>query len=733
MDYQSVLDQLVACSGSNAFPLVSAGAQFRYIDGGLPEFVGPDLEPCRGVDQHSAPKVLIISAAGAVGKSTLANQIAFEKHAPIWDLAQSDAVGQNSLIGQITASFGFQLAGQVSSGLQNGTLFLVIDALDEARVKANEAGFEAFIKDIAQFANTTVGTSFVLCCRTQTAENTWLLLSEAKVPTNLMTIEPFTRNQAERYIEARIRHLSESARNRISNHKQSFVEARDLIFQLLEKAVGGETGADQESVREFMGYAPVLETVAVLLGEEGNYQDLIGDLKSVDHSETDSEYRPLSVLEHVVNRLLERERKQKLQHNIRPALEEIACQSNWADWDVLYSAEEQRYRLLGHILDLKFKTSPEMPPAMLAIYEERIATWLPEHPFLRDGKVAANKVFESYLFAFAMREYLLEMSKQVERKIASAEYRPSRLLADFYILLGEQRGERTIAARQIGLLYEALLAGETDRLQIRLSVDAGDPDEEEEGGEAGSEQDGAFELVYATPDGNDDERNVIRRFQIVQADDVITFGRQLKDASITTRGHVALGGMSDDFEIGPDVDIRCGQLTILSSGLVVRTAARSDKQGPVQLDARKCDSVITKRPVVRGQLHVCWPGDESYPWNEYATPTQENDDEPRMQQVHKRFRRIVLSLRSHSKGSLARLCDKINHRRVLKGEVGQALLQQLLDDGILVIKKNFYHWEPEPASRLLNVSWHDLRNRRTSPELRAYFGEFIRNNENLFQ
>ena len=262
-------------------------------------------------------------------------------------------------------------------------------------------------------------------------------------------------------------------------------------------------------------------------------------------------------------------------------------------------------------------------------------------------------------------------------------------------------------------------------------MDAGDPDEGDENEEK-TEEDGAFELVYTSPDDKDNERSVIRRFKIVQPGDVISFGKQLKDASITTKGQVSLGGTSDDFEIGPDVDIRCGTLLIRSSGLVVRTAARPDRQGPVLLDAQKCDSSVTRKPLVRGTLNVFWPGSEVYPWNEYTFAPDGDDHDPRVQQVHKRFRRIVLSLRSHSKGSLARLCDKINHRRVLKGAVGQALLNQLLDDGILVDKKNFYHWVPEPASRLLNVSWHDVRNRRTSQELRAYFGEFIRKNESLF-
>jgi hypothetical protein len=94
-----------------------------------------------------------------------------------------------------------------------------------------------------------------------------------------------------------------------------------------------------------------------------------------------------------------------------------------------------------------------------------------------------------------MREYLTPMSQFVEERLAASDYKPSRLLADFYILLGEQRVEEVVAERQIGLLYNSLLAGETDSLRVRLSVESGDPDEEDEGE---SPAEGEFELVCCT-------------------------------------------------------------------------------------------------------------------------------------------------------------------------------------------------------------------------------------------
>jgi hypothetical protein len=327
--------------------------------------------------------------------------LAYRKQAPIWDLAQASAVGGNSLTGQLTASFGFKLAGNLSEKLIKGAFFVVIDALDEARVKANEAGFEAFIQNIASIAKDAAGTAFVLLGRTQTTETTWLLLQEAGVPASLLSIQPFTREQAERYIEARIRHFDDAAAKRITDHPQPFFQARNLILDQLELAVGGKTAIKDESAREFLGYAPVLETVAVLLAKEGNYQEFIASLSSLLKNSKPQVNRPLLLLEHVVKRLLEREQTQKLQANIKPAMEQVVTETGWNQWEVLYSPEEQRVRVLGRILDKELDACPTMPPSVRNKYEEQLKIWLPEHPFLREGRQPANKVFESYLFAVA--------------------------------------------------------------------------------------------------------------------------------------------------------------------------------------------------------------------------------------------------------------------------------------------------------------------------------------------
>jgi hypothetical protein len=608
-----------------------------------------------------------------------------------------------------------------------------VDALDEARIKVNEAGYEAFVENIATIAQRASGTAFVLLGRTQTAETTWLLLAARGVSASLLSIQPFTRPQAEKYIELRIKYHDDEAAKRIYKHRQPFIQARDLIFNHLERAVsGGDKALTEGAVREFLGYAPALETVAVLLARETNYADFISDLSGhLNLPPASQSDRPLSVLHHVVTRLLDREQKEKLINNIRPALEGVAAECGWDSWDSLYSPEEQRVRLLGKILHRSFDAAPYMPDRLRTRYEEQLNAWFPEHPFLREGTEPANKVFESYLFATALREYLTDLGRGVEARVNTASYRPSRLLADFYILLGEQSGSHVVPARHIGLLYDSLIAGENESLRVRLSVESGDPDDNDEQ-ETISE--GEFELMYMAPNTDEGEQIEARSFMIRESNEAISFRRQLKYASIITKGAVCLGGEVDDFEVGPSVYVRCRRLEIHSTGFVVRTERQQNLDvESVFLEAKECMSDTSRKPLVRGTLRVLWPGAEAYPWSEYANALKKmNIEDEQVSYAYRRFRRIATTLQSHSQGGLARLRDKVEHNRILKGESGKILLGRLLADGIMELRGKFYHWCSERADQLLRISWEDLRQGNASPELDQYLENFLRQNPGLF-
>ena len=85
MTFDELLKQLPACPGTDVLPLTVRTGGVKYVKTGLSEFIGPDIEPSLVIKQPDRPKIIIISAAGAAGKSTLASEIAYRKQAPICD------------------------------------------------------------------------------------------------------------------------------------------------------------------------------------------------------------------------------------------------------------------------------------------------------------------------------------------------------------------------------------------------------------------------------------------------------------------------------------------------------------------------------------------------------------------------------------------------------------------------------------------------------------------------
>ena len=229
MNLDQFLEALPMCVGSSQLPVVVGGPAFRYLSFGLDEFVAPMIREQGGNIQDS--KVVIVSAAGAVGKTTLARHVAYKRGAPYWDLAVDDAVGGHSLTGALLDNFGTTAVSPAMEHLKNGKLFLVVDAFDESRVKSNEAGFEAFIQQIADTASAAHRPAFVLFGRTQTAEDIWLLLADKNVKASLVEIQYFDRATAQEYIDKRIKALNEQSQPVILQplYRQSSGHCGDLI------------------------------------------------------------------------------------------------------------------------------------------------------------------------------------------------------------------------------------------------------------------------------------------------------------------------------------------------------------------------------------------------------------------------------------------------------------------------------------------------------------------------
>ena len=143
----------------------------------MPTFVEAPLsrsDNFGGEDDPDKSEIILVSAPGAVGKSTLARQIASLTGAVYLDLAEAEPVGSNTLSG------GLVKAG-ILSDWQANAASLLIDGLDEARLKVTQEGFEAFLADVAYISRGR-STPTLLFGRTGAIQDAWLVLAEKLSP-----------------------------------------------------------------------------------------------------------------------------------------------------------------------------------------------------------------------------------------------------------------------------------------------------------------------------------------------------------------------------------------------------------------------------------------------------------------------------------------------------------------------------------------------------------------------
>ncbi len=97
-------------------------------------FVSPTL---RVVEEASEPRVTLISARGATGKSTLARQLSSVTGAPLWRLDADLTVSADALVSRLSRYLGPD--DPLSRFRSSDGAFVIIDLLDEAWLRVSGA------------------------------------------------------------------------------------------------------------------------------------------------------------------------------------------------------------------------------------------------------------------------------------------------------------------------------------------------------------------------------------------------------------------------------------------------------------------------------------------------------------------------------------------------------------------------------------------------------------------
>ena len=402
---------------------------WRHVTEPLPTFVEAPMHTSSGFGNTDprASGVILVSAPGAVGKSTLARQIAYQTGAMLLDLAEANPVGANTLVGGLARLNLYQ-------HFRQGTASLVIDGLDEARMQVTQDGFAAFLDDVVLLSDSNC-KPLVLFGRTGAIQETWLLLSEQGIEPPVLEIGYFDEQHAAEFAKIQVQHIREE-----STRREPDGRAVDLILSRLREETSPDGGT-------FAGYSPVLIAVAKQVADpsDDNTQALISRIESGGDTVT---------LASVIESILDRE--QKKIENLRFNDSKLRNE--------LYGPEEQFARLIGRIYHgAPLPHLPNMSPEDQKTYSDALTTWVQEHPFLDGtGENPSSAVFGGILAVKAL--FAPSISDAVLNKELGQGTLINPFIAEFYISELSARNAShpvtpsAIRAGHVGLLYASVRA-----------------------------------------------------------------------------------------------------------------------------------------------------------------------------------------------------------------------------------------------------------------------------------
>jgi hypothetical protein len=667
----------------------------------MPGFVEPTLSVVAG-DPHTA-RLLIIAAPGAVGKSSYAKALSAATNAVLVDLAKTSVLGGNFFKGGLANAFGIKALQDATEG----KIALVVDALDEAQMRAGPQGYEAGLLDLAGIADMSSALPTVLLGRALAAEDAYLLLNSNSHNACLLEIEFFTDAQASLYLRNKlpiVANRSEKVASAFQTHGEVF---RDLAEKARAKLIE-VAGCEQT---KFAGYAPVLDAICefTLEADGLNPRAKITTLKATSQIE---------LIDDITISILEREQG-KLQSQFREQHFNVSEDT----LGKLYSVREQLQHVGFNLFGGTAPPWPEFPKeAYYTTYQEMVARFAPQHPFLSASGVASNPVFAAYVVAWALRK-----SDQIDLVRKAVLAQPSLMSGIFFELYDRQLHTdpgAQMPLADVGILYQALNSQIMPGQRVQLEI----ADDESADGDPTIEVN--FEILERIdPTTGEAAQGRTWGPYLTTSDTVLELRSPFSNIYVDTPTITVQLGDGITQQIGAPTELAVEALLVSARQVLVHS---SSAEGPKELQTvslfateAACDGVqmVTLRDAA---LSVSWPGAKAYPWNSYAVdiPAAASEDVAFMR---RRLRKVLTAFRSHSKGALRRLAAKINHSRMTKDARGVALIDRLIEDKILTLVDSgkFYQLDPDVMGKTLWVGYHELAKSQFTPELDSYLSDVL--------
>lgn len=690
----------IVASEKKIFKMKAESDSFRVA----PKREEPYIEPTFSkVEYHSErPTVILVSAVGATGKSTLAQVLSNQTGLPLLDLGKHKPVGDNTLTGLLTSAFPVGDLSGIFDGLSKGAYGVIIDGVDEGRSKTTEKAFYAFLDDVIRLSSPGSNTTFVLLGRTQTLEECWLYLTDKGAATGLIAIEPFGLEAARKYIDE----FTGAAKSAFSSQ---YLEVRDHILSTLAAAFSVESTAKANKFASFIGYPPVLDAIVTLLRKEPNYHRIRSRLGGAAPGDIEVE-----LLYRITECIAEREKQQKVNPNV---LELLIADLPDHDRDTIlggvFGLEAQCMRLVAYCLKKQIRLEEIQEPLINDRYEEQIAPWLLEHPFI-SGRAFRNVVFEGAALAV-----LVSSDKPLAVQLGLEYLNSHKYNYHFVYFLHRATADKRIPIACLqALLGSALEFVSTDAF-VNISVEGSEPLQNLDGptGTAISTEIGILM-------GPDAKKSRTFQFQSEVIEGVpVRLGGQLSSTYVSLPCEVQIAS-SHEIEFTTPVYISAAKVSINGPSIVLRGSSKHPDFKFVLLEASVVESNVASIQT-NGIDFIVAVNNRSglaFPIIQFVQDAQRLPADAQLREKYLRLRRILVQFRSHSRGTMARFKPKIENERVAGNPIGQAILNRLLADKVLWLEDSHYFLDPKQVDKHLGITWLNLQKGQTTERLIQYLG-----------
>lgn len=451
---------------------------------GQSTFIEPNFRVKEPEGDQPHPKVLLISAAAAVGKSFLARELAYRSSSFLVDLG-GRKIGSEFFSGLFSKAFGRATGAVVGDEFAAGSVGLILDAADEALVSVRFDSFAEAIEDLAYLLQ-EVPDGKVPCVvlgRPDTIELVELLLSDLGVPSLVAEVQFFDADQSKKFVLEKAQ--AKSRQGGVA--QRELMDFVDYFFDQVTSSLGSVDDEGQGS-RSLVGYAPVLDSLVTfyLAGHEGS-DDMNPMQRLMSVKKDKSGAHVWGILSNVMRGILEREafKFARSMANLHPGAELNEAASEF------YSPESQVQMLLTWGVlegDLWFAEErlKDYPLARehLSDMRESALRQLQDHPMRRSGfwdnqplTCFVNPAFRDYCVSQAFDFGDPTLVLEVVGQFADLRLTPSPMLAKFCLIgesaFGPSHNDGGVApllpAEALGPICEShsQLLGVADYLSVR--------------------------------------------------------------------------------------------------------------------------------------------------------------------------------------------------------------------------------------------------------------------------